>query len=68
MHIIEFYFILFISVSVSADMKCPHIVIGRYAFFHIETALIFSSFSHDSRLTSVQKIIRLLMSIYVPYA
>ena len=35
MYILEFYFILFTSVS--ADMKSPHIGIGQYAFFHIET-------------------------------
>ena len=35
MYIFEFYFIFFISVSVSADMKCPHISItckGRWVF------------------------------------
>ena len=37
MHIIEFDFIFFISVSVLADMKCPHIGIGRYAFFAYQT-------------------------------
>ena len=40
MHIIEFSFLFFISVLVLADMKCPHIGISRYAFFHIETALM----------------------------
>ena len=39
MHIIEFYFILFLLVLVSVDANCPHIGIGQYAFFYIKTPL-----------------------------
>ena len=75
MQIIEFYLIfsILVPVSVSADMKCPHIGIGTL-FFHIKTTIFYMTFfnhgvirkSSDNHRLQVKKLTFIpLESVYI---